>query len=92
LISSAGITYVVDQLEEKELVERRPCPGDRRARYAALTRKGKALIQRIFPEHARMLERVISGLSVREQRQATELLRRLGRRAAEPELEDSLAS
>ena len=39
-----------------------------------------------------MLERVLSGLSVREQRQATELLRRLGRRAAEPELEDSLAS
>jgi MarR family 2-MHQ and catechol resistance regulon transcriptional repressor len=92
LISSAGITYVVDQLEEKELAERRPCAEDRRARYAALTRKGKALIQRIFPNHAGMLERVLSGLSVREQRQATDLLRRLGRRAAELELDDRLAS
>lgn len=83
LISSGGITYVVDRLEEKRLVERRPSPEDRRARFAALTRKGRALIRRIFPEHAAQLELILAGLSRREQRQATELLRKLGRQAAE---------
>lgn len=83
LISSAGITYVVDRLERKGFVERRPCPTDRRARYAALTRKGRSLIERVFPEHAQRLQQALSGLSPREQERATALLRKLGRRAAE---------
>src|ERR1051325_540384 len=36
LVSSGGITYLVDRLTNKGLVERRECPDDRRARYAAL--------------------------------------------------------
>lgn len=87
LISSAGITYVVDRLELRGLVERRPCPTDRRARYAALTRKGRALIERVFPDHQRRMERALAGLSPREQQRATDLLRKLGLRAAEPETE-----
>src|SRR3954468_9259159 len=35
--SSGGVTYLVDRLAEKGLVERQECPEDRRARYAALT-------------------------------------------------------
>lgn len=85
LISSGGITYVVDQLEKKGLAERRPCPGDRRARYAALTRKGRHLIRRIFPEHEAHLVESLSGLNHQEQQQATELLRKLGRGAADSE-------
>jgi MarR family 2-MHQ and catechol resistance regulon transcriptional repressor len=82
LISSGGITYVVDQLEKKGLVERRACPEDRRARYAALTRKGEGLIGEIFPEHAKRLEMILAGLDCQEQGLATELLRKLGRHAA----------
>ncbi len=87
LISSGGITYVVDRLEGKGLVERRPHPEDRRARFAALTREGEKLIRRIFPSHAAHLERVVSGLSVEEQRRATVLLKKLGLRAAELEVD-----
>ena len=85
LVSSGGITYLIDRLEAKGLVERRGCPDDRRASYAALTAEGEALIQRIFPEHARMLEHALSGLTEEEQAQATALLRTLGRRAARPD-------
>src|SRR5688572_10533787 len=48
LVSSGGVTYLVDRLEQKGLVERRACPGDRRARYAALTAQGESLISDIF--------------------------------------------
>jgi MarR family transcriptional regulator, 2-MHQ and catechol-resistance regulon repressor len=89
LVSSGGITYLVDRLEAKGLVERRHCPGDRRARYAALTERGEGLIRQIFPEHARGIEHALAGLGAEEQEQAIALLRRLGRRAAElPPLRD----
>jgi MarR family 2-MHQ and catechol resistance regulon transcriptional repressor len=83
LVSSGGITYLVDRLEQKGLVERQQCPTDRRARYAALTPEGEALIRRIFPEHARALEHALSGLDPAEKAEAIRLLRQLGRRAAE---------
>lgn len=85
LVSSGGITYVIDRLVAKGLVERRDCPDDRRASYAALTAEGEALIGRIFPAHAACLEHVLSGLGEEEKERATELLRSLGRRAADIE-------
>jgi MarR family transcriptional regulator, 2-MHQ and catechol-resistance regulon repressor len=83
LVSSGGVTYLVDRLERKGLVERRACAEDRRARYGALTPEGEALISRIFPEHAACIERVMGTLSEDEQALAVDLLRRLGRGAAE---------
>ena len=82
LVTSGGITYLVDRLEAKGLVRREECPTDRRARYAVLTREGESLISGIFPEHAAVIARAMSGLSSAEQAQATDLLRRLGLAAA----------
>ena len=86
LKSSGGITYVVDRLRDKGLVRRRPCEEDRRAIYAELTGEGEALLDRIFPLHAESLSAAAGGLSLEEKQQATDLLRRLGRAAAEAEL------
>jgi MarR family 2-MHQ and catechol resistance regulon transcriptional repressor len=82
LVSSGGVTYLVDRLEQKGLVERRECPEDRRARYAALTGAGEDVIARIFPKHADCIERAMSGLEPEEQREAIGLLRALGHAAA----------
>jgi MarR family 2-MHQ and catechol resistance regulon transcriptional repressor len=81
LVSSGGVTYLVDRLTQKGLVERQECPNDRRARYAALTAAGEELIGRIFPEHAACIERAVSGLSLPEQHTAIDLLRALGHSA-----------
>lgn len=81
LVTSGGITYLVDRLVEKGMVARRECPGDRRARFATLTPQGKALIRRIFPEHAEWIERAVGGLTIAEQREAVRLLRTLGKAA-----------
>ncbi len=83
LVSSGGVTYLVDRLEEKKLVERRECPGDRRARYAALTPAGEAFVGRVFPEHSRSIARAMGGLTKKEQGEAIALLRRLGTKAEE---------
>lgn len=77
-LSSGGVTYTVDRLVEKGLVERRECESDRRARYAALTSKGETLINRILPAHAARINQVMLALSPREQDEAIALLRKLG--------------
>lgn len=78
LLTSGSMTYVVDKLERRGLLERTPCPEDQRATYVVLTAEGRRLIGRIFPGHAAALERATAGLSVAEKRQAVELLKRLG--------------
>ena len=82
LVSSGGITFLVDRLTAKGLVERRTCQADRRARYAALTPAGNELVARIFPEHAALLTAVMEGLTVEEQSTAADLVRTLGLFAA----------
>jgi DNA-binding MarR family transcriptional regulator len=41
LLSKSGVTRLVDRLEERGLVERAACPGDRRVVYARLTERGR---------------------------------------------------
>lgn len=81
LVSSGGVTYLVDRLEQRGLVQRQPCPEDRRARYAALTPEGKRLVARIFPGHAKAIEHAMSGLTRADRDRAATLLKSLGRAA-----------
>lgn len=83
LVTSGGVTYLVDRLAAKGLVERRRCETDRRAYYAALTPEGEALIAEIFPKHAAAIDRALGGLDEAQKEQAITLLRALGRYAAE---------
>lgn len=83
LVSSGGITYLVDRLEKRGLVERRAAPGDRRARVAALTAEGEAMIRAVFPEHALRIKAAVSGLGKKEKREAIRLLRTLTQGAPE---------
>jgi MarR family 2-MHQ and catechol resistance regulon transcriptional repressor len=82
LVSSGGITFLADRLAKRGLVERLPCETDRRARYVALTAKGRALMRELFPDHAEAIRRAMSGLGLADQRAATALLRTLGTEAA----------
>jgi MarR family 2-MHQ and catechol resistance regulon transcriptional repressor len=82
LVSSGGMTFLVDRLAKRGLAERRECSGDRRARYAALTRKGEKLMREIFPEHAAAIHAAMTGLKQSEQRALTALLKTLGLEAA----------
>ena len=80
LVSSGGITYLVDRLSTRGLVARRPNPDDRRARFAVLTERGQELLAQIAPEHERAVTDAVDGLTRREQHQAADLLRKLGLR------------
>ncbi|QQE74785.1 MarR family transcriptional regulator [Brevibacillus composti] len=83
LISSGNITYVVDKLEKKQLLVRKPCAEDRRVIYAELTEKGEQFLAAIFPSHKEAIAKAVSGLNAEERHQAIQLLKKLGRSAQE---------
>ncbi|HEX5869432.1 MAG TPA: MarR family transcriptional regulator [Longimicrobium sp.] len=87
LVTSGGVTYLVDRLAAKGLVERQRCDRDRRAYYAALTPAGRELIQEIFPRHAEAIRRAMEGLTEEEKDAAIPLVRALGTHAARTEPE-----
>jgi MarR family 2-MHQ and catechol resistance regulon transcriptional repressor len=82
LVSSGGMTYLIDRLEKRGLVQRSPSRDDRRAIYAALTTQGQAFFREVFAEHVRGLAKSVSALTLDEQSDLTELLKKMGIGAA----------
>jgi DNA-binding MarR family transcriptional regulator len=74
---ASRMVAIVDELEERGLVERRPHPGDRRVRALYLTAEGRRLLasgRRIAAEHEEELTR---GMSEADSRRLVALLRDL---------------
>jgi MarR family 2-MHQ and catechol resistance regulon transcriptional repressor len=86
LIASSSITYVVDKLEKKRFIDRKPCPKDRRITYAAITEKGINVMNDIFPKHRDAIEEICSGLDEKEKMMLIEQLKKLGFHAKSIEL------
>jgi MarR family 2-MHQ and catechol resistance regulon transcriptional repressor len=78
LLSSGSMTYVVDKLEKKGLIERVYCTEDKRITYMSITTAGKELIEEIFPSHEKNINELMSVLTEVEQETAIELMRKLG--------------
>jgi len=72
----SNVTGLIDRLETRGLVERRPDPKDRRIKGLALTSAGARLRERLF---ARLYSapRSVTELSERDQRTLTDVLQRI---------------
>ncbi len=78
LKSGGNITMVIDNLEKRDLVERRRDQQDRRFVSVHLTPAGEALIAELFPRHLNSVIAELGALSSEEQAQLASLCRRLG--------------
>jgi MarR family transcriptional regulator, 2-MHQ and catechol-resistance regulon repressor len=83
LLRSGSLTYVIDKLAERGLIRRKICEEDKRRTYLQLTTAGSALMRKIWPGHAAVIELATSGLSLAEKRTVARLLRRMGLHAEE---------
>lgn len=54
--SRSGLTRRLDSMEKAGLVRREPVPGDRRGRYAVITRQGTSAFRRAAPTVMRGIE------------------------------------
>ncbi len=80
LTTGGNLTMVVGNLEKLGLAHRQKCPEDRRQFIVVLSAKGKALIRKIFPEHAAAITEFMAALSPAQQEQLGDLCRQLGSR------------
>ena len=77
-LTPSGLTRAVDRLERAGLVERVPCPSDRRGAYAALTPTGLDRIRGAVEPHLGHVEQYLtSALDPDEQALLTDLLRKV---------------
>jgi MarR family 2-MHQ and catechol resistance regulon transcriptional repressor len=79
LTSAGNMTDVIDKLEGRGLLRRVRSAEDRRSVRIELTPDGRALIEDLFPDHARDIARAMGALSAAELDVLEGLLRRLGR-------------
>ena len=77
-VSTTGaMTYRIDRAEALGLVERLPCPKDRRGVIVRLTKKGLVSANRDVELHVEFMRRVLLGFSQQERAQLTKLLQKL---------------
>jgi MarR family 2-MHQ and catechol resistance regulon transcriptional repressor len=61
LLTTSGITRVVDRLERDGLVERRACPTDRRGAFAAITPDGLSRLDEALPAYLDLAEKWLTS-------------------------------
>ena len=69
---------MVDQLERRGLVERRPDPTDRRVWLVASTEAGRRLVDDFYELDRSLRQELRKGITRRERQELAELLDRLG--------------
>jgi MarR family 2-MHQ and catechol resistance regulon transcriptional repressor len=76
-LTTGGITRLLDRMIEAGLVQRVPCPTDRRVAFAALTAAGEKTLNDALQVHAANLRRVFAAFSAGDLGKLDELLDRL---------------
>jgi len=76
-IAPRSTTEVVDALESRGLVQRRPDPDDRRATLVALTEHGTSVLDAIRAARGTEAERIFDRLSQADRAHLARILRKL---------------
>ena len=77
LVTSGGMTGLIDRVQRRGLVCRSPDPGDRRSILVELTKDGLELIEGVANTHFRIMEHLTEGLTSEERDCLAGLLRKL---------------
>lgn len=83
LLASSSITYVIDQLEKKDLVKRKQNEKDRRVTLVSLTVEGQKLMDKIFPQHSSVINKLFVDLSDQDLVKLVDNLKTIGFKAVE---------
>lgn len=75
--SKANATEVVSTLESRGYVQRHRMTTDRRAATVLLTERGRALVDRLFPEHTERVSDAFSVLDESEKRSLEAICKKL---------------
>jgi len=77
MVTTGGMTKLLDRLEAQGLIRREPDPRDRRGRLIVLTDDGRALVDRAVEAHLQNEQRLLAAFSKAEREDLAALLRQL---------------
>ncbi len=77
LLSSGGMSNLLERLEKKHWIVRLPDPDDRRGVLVKLTEQGLTLVEQAMTIHAQIEQQFTAQLTVSEQATLTQLLKKL---------------
>jgi MarR family 2-MHQ and catechol resistance regulon transcriptional repressor len=78
LIAHSSMSYVIQRLLEKGLIERTPKTNDKRSAQLSLSPSGRQLMDRVYPDHVATCRKVLDLLSPAQEKQLQELLKTIG--------------
>lgn len=81
LQSGGNITMVINNLEKRQLVQRKRERSDKRYVQVVLTEGGRRLIAELFPRHLDTIVELMGALSSSELEQLGQLCRRVGKQS-----------
>ena len=81
LLGTGSITYVIDKLEDKGFLYRRPCPKDRRKMFTCITESGKGYMDTRVVEQEGLINSIFDEWNDDEVEDAINLLKRIDTRA-----------
>ncbi|NER79665.1 MAG: MarR family transcriptional regulator [Leptolyngbya sp. SIO1D8] len=76
-VTRGTITGLLGGLEREHLIKRQTHPSDRRCAIVCLTQEGWTLLDKMLPQHFRLITSLLSNLNQTEQRQLFNLLAKL---------------
>ncbi|MDF0751364.1 MarR family transcriptional regulator [Marinobacter sp. 71-i] len=76
-IENPTLVRLLDSLEQQGLIERRPCPNDRRARRLHLTPDGTEFMNVLTERAARLREEMLDGISDEDIESAVKVFHRI---------------
>jgi DNA-binding MarR family transcriptional regulator len=76
LVTKGNVCQILDRMEARNLIERRPAESGR-AKHLYLTDAGRALNRAVVPSQEYLIDRIFSELTIDEQEQLARLLRKL---------------
>jgi len=77
-LSTGSATAMIDRLEKRELIKRRPNPDDRRGTTVVLTAGATQRLPRLFASMAKAMEALVSSYSESELEILLDFFRRIG--------------
>lgn len=85
-IENPTLVRLLDSLEEQKLIERRPCPRDRRARRLHLTENGRSFMNELTARADRLREEMLEGISDKDIEMALGVFHRILENAQKQQL------
>ncbi|MDO9628797.1 MAG: MarR family transcriptional regulator [Acholeplasmataceae bacterium] len=83
LMANSSMTYVIDKLEQKNMISRTQDDIDKRITMIDLTMEGHHFFKGIFPNHVKTLGNIYQCLSPEELNELIESLKKIGYHAME---------